>query len=297
MKQIDLKDYVLSGEGANGKSYDSLTEPEMMVKLYKKEYDTDAIFQEYELARKVYDLGVPSPEPGELVTDGERIGIRFRRIVGKRSFARAFSQEPERVEELSREFAAYCKRLHSMTCPPGYFPDARESFQKLLDADKVLSPAEKQRVHDFIWHRMPLCDTLLHGDMHFGNALTTLPKGEPLSAKHDVYFIDLGYFAYGCPLIDLGMTYMIGKFSDEEFLMHDMHFGNEIAGRAWEAFRQEYFFGPDCLAEKWFGPGADAQRVDEGLKPYVLLKLLLVEYNCGFMPPLYIDFCHSVFGD
>lgn len=302
MIKIDLKDYVLSGEGNNGQSYDSVSEPDIMVKLYKKGYDTDAILLEHELAAKVFGVGVPSPEPGELVTDGERIGIRFRRIAGKRSYARAISQEPDRVEEFARDFAVHCKELHAMECPDGLFPDAREGFQKLLDADKVLSPHQKEQARDFLWNRIPESRTLLHGDLHFGNALTTVPAGVPMAsatgkANGNFYFIDLGYFAYGCPLMDLGMTYLVCRLSDEEFLRHDMHFGRDLAARAWAAFREEYFFGPEKLARKWFGADEPLtpEKVDELMKPYAFLKLLLVEYNVGFLPPAYTDFFTTVF--
>jgi len=296
-KKINMAEYIESGEGANGSSYDSISDPDVMVKLYNKSYDKNAIVLEHELAKKVYELGVPSPEPGELVTDGERLGIRFRRIRGKRSYSRAFSMEPARVEELSREFARECKAFHSIECPEGLFPDARDSFQMLLDADKVLSPYQKERVSHFLWEEVPAATTLLHGDMHFGNALTTLPVGAPLSDPHEIYFIDLGYVTRGCPLMDLGMTYNICNLADEEFILHDMHFGRETAARAWAAFEDEYFFGPERLAEKWFGPGADTAAVIKGLEPYAFLKLLLVEYNLGFLPPNYEPFFKNVFPD
>jgi len=292
--KIDLNDYVVSGEGANGSSYDNIHDNTVMVKLYNPGYDVSTILVEHELSKKVYEIGVPSPEPGDLVTDGERIGIRFRRIMGKRSYSRAFSQEPERVPELAKEFARHCKQLHSTECPEGMFPDAKEVFLKLLDAEQVLDAGQKAAVRRFIIETVPDCRTALHGDMHFGNALTTLPQGAPLSEPHKFYFIDLGYFGYGFPLMDLGMTYNICKLADEAFILHDMHFGRETAEIAWKAFSEEYFFGPEKLGEKYFGPGVTDEIIDEKMKPYCLLKLLLVEYNVGFMPENYITFTKEV---
>ena len=94
METIDLKKYIRTGEGANGESYDSVEDPEVMVKIYNADYPTDTIFSELEVAKKVYSLGVPSPQPGEIITDGERIGIRFKKIIGKRSYSRAIADEP-----------------------------------------------------------------------------------------------------------------------------------------------------------------------------------------------------------
>ena len=82
--KINLNDYVRTGEGANGASFNHKTDPSIMMKLYFRNYEAAAL--ELELAKKVYALGIPTPEPGDLVTDGERAGIRFRRLIGNRSY-------------------------------------------------------------------------------------------------------------------------------------------------------------------------------------------------------------------
>lgn len=293
--KVDMSLYRKSGEGANGSSYDSLSDESVMLKMYNADYPTDTIFSEQEVARKVYDLGIPSPEPGEIVTDGERIGIKFRRVVGKRSYSRAFADEPERVEEYAREYARLCKKLHSTECPEGLFPEAKPQFLHLLEADTAFTPEEKAVMEAFI-RNVPDCGTAIHGDMHFGNALTTLPKGAPITDPHDVLFIDLGYFARGCPLFDMGMMENICLICDEEFRVHDFHVTGELTAKVWRYFVDEYFFGPEALAEKWFGPGQTIESVTEAIYPYQAIKLLLVEYNIGFMPDHYIDFICQVFG-
>lgn len=285
MVTIDLKDYRQSGEGANGASYDSLTDPSIMVKLYNADYPVHTISSELEVARKVYDLGIPSPEPGELVTDGSRIGIRFRRIVGKRSYSRMLADEPERIDEYTREFARCCKRLHSVVCPQGVFPDAKEQFLDLLSKVNQ-SESIKRNMAEFI-KSVPDSVLALHGDMHIGNAISTLPKGQPLDSPHDVFFIDLGYFSCGCPLFDLGMMMNICLSADEEFRQHDFHLKGEFTREVWKIFAEEYFFGPEKLGEKWFGKGQTVESVTRLLNPYQCCKLLLVQYNLGFMPPHY----------
>ena len=94
---IDLNDYVRTGEGANGASYNHKTDPNIMMKMYFRNFEAAAL--ELELAKKVYALGIPTPEPGDLVTDGERMGIRFKRIEGKKSYSRACGDNPEKAEE------------------------------------------------------------------------------------------------------------------------------------------------------------------------------------------------------
>lgn len=289
-KPIDLSEYRHSGEGANGASYDSLTDPSVMMKLYNPGYDVEAVLTEYDIARKVFDLGVPSPEPGELVTDGERVGIRFRRIQGKRSFSRIFADEPGRTEEFARLFARKCRELHSLQCPEGLFPEAKEQFHYLLGQVKGLTGEHKKWLAAKI-DATPDCTTALHGDMHFGNIISTLPAGAPLSTPHEIYFIDLGYFARGCPLFDLGMLMSIAWFSTPDFVLHDMHITQEHAARVAEFFLDEYFFkipDPDGLpdhATRWFGPGQTLESVKKALVPYYCIKSLLIGYNIGQMLP------------
>lgn len=287
--------YVKSGEGANGSSYDKIGDPDVMVKMYNAEYDRQSIIDEVEVAGKVYGIGVKSPEPGELVTDGERLGIRFRRIVGKRSFSRMLADEPLRADEFAREFARNCKMLHATECPDGLFPDAKQQFLDLLAADKAFTPGEQKVIADFI-KNVPSATTAIHGDMHIGNLISTLPAGAPMDTPHDVYFIDLGYFAKGCPLFDLGMMMNICLIADEEFRFHDFHVHRDITEKVWDSFVDEYFFGPEQLGRKWFGPDASVESVNAGLKPFCAVKMLLVEYNLGFMPPHYEAFVRNTFG-
>ena len=76
---VDMADYEYAGEGANGVSYNHRSDPDVMLKLYhpgKIQQPLDEML----IARKVFAAGIPTPEPGDYVTDGIRYGIRFRRI-------------------------------------------------------------------------------------------------------------------------------------------------------------------------------------------------------------------------
>ncbi len=77
--RIDLADYEYAGEGANGVSYNHRSDPDMMLKPDRSGRFTQPL-DELRIARKVFEAGIPTPEPGDYVTDGERYGVRFRRI-------------------------------------------------------------------------------------------------------------------------------------------------------------------------------------------------------------------------
>ncbi|MBQ5416521.1 MAG: hypothetical protein IIU23_04950, partial [Bacteroidales bacterium] len=67
-----MEDYVLSGGGANGESFIKKSDPSVLLKLYfpgKVQQPLDEMM----LSRKVYQAGIPVPEPGEyVVTDDGR---------------------------------------------------------------------------------------------------------------------------------------------------------------------------------------------------------------------------------
>ena len=87
---IDLSDYEAVGEGANGISLNHRTDPHILLKLYNEGKFRQS-YDEWVLSKRVYETGIPTPEPGDFVTDGKRFGLRLHRIQGKKSFARANS--------------------------------------------------------------------------------------------------------------------------------------------------------------------------------------------------------------
>ena len=257
-KLIDLNDYIRTGEGANGASYNHKSDPNIMMKMYFRNFEAAA--QELELAQKVYALGIPTPEPGDLVTDGERMGIRFRRLIGKRSYSRACGDEPERAEEYGREFAQLCKKLHSIHVDTTQFENVKDRLYRLLDQNPDFTAEQKAKLRAFI-AAAPDTDTAIHGDLQFGNAIFTEQNG-----VRTPYFIDLGDFCYGYPMFDIGMVYLCCCLNNEEWTMEVNHMTNATAARFWDGFAAEYF-----------GADADMEAVMKEVKIYAGLKTLIVE--------------------
>jgi uncharacterized protein (TIGR02172 family) len=167
---IDLKDYELSGGGKLGESYIKKDDPDVLLKLYSTDLEKMGL-DEYEKACKVYNLGLPCPEPGQLVrTADNRVAIQFKRIHGKLSYARALSIHPENIEQYAAEFAAVCKKLHSTTPPPGLFPTFKDQSSQYIRENPFLTDEERSGILHFI-DSQPDADTALHGDLHIGNVI------------------------------------------------------------------------------------------------------------------------------
>ena len=64
--RISMDDFVLTGGGANGESYDHKTDPNLMLKLYLPGKIEQPLY-ELQMARKVYEMGIPTPKPGDYV--------------------------------------------------------------------------------------------------------------------------------------------------------------------------------------------------------------------------------------
>ena len=253
--KINLEDYVHAGEGANGESFNHRTDPDIMMKLYNPG-KVQQPYDEMLMARKVYELGIPTPEPGEYVTDGVRYGIRFRRIVGKVSYSRATADHPENVERYAAEFAEMCKKLHAVHVDTTQFENVKDRYYRLLAENPFFSPAQKDAIGKFIADA-PDTDTAIHGDLQYSNAIFVGDKR---------YFIDLGDFCYGYNLFDVGMVYLCCCLSGEDFIREVFHLPLDLAAKFWEYFVPVYF-----------GPGMSVKEATEMIAPYAGIKTLIVE--------------------
>lgn len=254
--KINLDDYTLFGGGANGESYDHKSDPDIMLKLYfpgKIQQPLDEIT----LARKVYDMGIPTPEPGDYVVTGDgRYGIRFRRIRDKKSYSRATGDNPQLVGQYAREFAGMCLQLHSVHVDTTQFESVKDRYYRLLADNPFFSTTQKDRIGRFI-SDAPDTDTAIHGDLQYSNAIF---------AGSDRYFIDLGDFCYGYNMFDLGMVYLCCCLSEESFIQETFHMPKSLAIEFWKNFAPAYF-----------GTDRPLKDIEEEIRPYAGLKTLIVE--------------------
>lgn len=256
-RKISLDDFVLFGGGANGESYDCKYDKDLMLKLYFPGKITQPL-DEMKMARKVFETGIPTPEPGEyVVTEDGRYGILFRRIAGKKSFSRATADEPERLEEFAATFAHMCRELHATKVDTTQFENVKDRYYRLLGENPFFSPVEKEKLSKFIADT-PDEDTAVHGDLQFSNGIFT-PDGMK-------YFIDLGDFCWGNHLFDVAMVYLSCCLSSEEFILPTFHMPKSLSVKFWEAFVPEYF-----------GKGVSPKEAEALIGPYAGLKTLIIE--------------------
>lgn len=252
--KIDLADYERSGEGFNAESYNHKG-GHTMIKLYAESVSPELPLRELRTAMNVFRMGLPTPMPGRFVTDGKRYGCEFSRVVDKKSFARAISENPDSMERFATEFARMCKQLHSTVCNPAVFPSAVDMSCKAVEKATIFSEDEKKKVLDFV-KSVPSATTCLHGDLHIGNIL---------DSSFGNLWIDLADFSYGNPLFDFGMMYLVCRCNPDDLTKKLYHIDNEAMLRFWKLFACEYFGAdtPEKFAE-----------IENRIRPFAALKML-----------------------
>ena len=235
---IDLNDYVQTGEGGTALTYTHKTRP-TMAKLFNPGNEAELAKKEFLTARAVFEMGIPTPEPLQLVTDGQRQGVEYELIRNKRSFTRIISQEPERLKEISLAFARMARELHDIKANTLRFTSIKETLRRFYQekGDRV-TEEYKERALNFI-DKSPDADTCLHGDLHIGNVITDGQRN---------LWIDLSQFSYGEPEWDLGWMWTICNRMDGKRTDFILHVTPETLKAHWNIFLAAYLGTDDKAA-------------------------------------------------
>ena len=261
---IDLNDYIQTGEGGTALSY-SHKDGKSLAKLFSPGVGSDTAVREFLVNKIVYEMGLSTPKPIRLVTDGTRFGAEYELIHGKRSFTRIISQEPEQLEPLSIQFAHLARELHSKPADTTQLPSMKELVRAEILRYKLL-PDDIREKALLTLDRFPEVTTCLHGDLHIGNIIT--------DGKRNLW-IDVGDFAYGAPEWDLGMLYYSSHFLTEQRCDSIFHLTPEVLKEHWEIFARAYY---DLGRED----EALLREKEQALFPYISLKLIYVISKFGY---------------
>jgi len=229
VQRINLNDYVQTGEGGTAVAY-THKDGKTLAKLYKPGFEADRAREEFLTARTVFELGIPTPEPYRLLTDGECNGAEYELIKGKRSFARIISQEPERLEEISLTFARMAKELHAIEADTTRLQSMKERMRRFYQETDVVPEEYKQKALRFI-EQVPEAKTCIHGDLQIGNIIT--------DGKRTLW-IDVGEFGYGVPEWDLGMLWTMANRMDSQRAEELFHITHEVFLAHWNIFFPAY---------------------------------------------------------
>ena len=261
---IDMREWEESGDGYTAISYNH-RDGRRMMKLYAPFIPREDILDELTRAWNVASLGITTPWAYRLVTDGERTGIEFQRIVGKESFARAISRRPHELEHYARLFAQECLRLHHLSCCRQIFGTATDTAIRNVAMSTALTAQQRDTV--LAWLRqLPVQHTCLHGDLHIGNIITDGTLN---------YWIDLEDFTTGMPLFDLGSIYLQTCLLPPDLILHLYHIPADQARAVWHIVVDTYFQGRYTV-----------QEVEQAVRPFAALVLIKFASRRSLEAPL-----------
>lgn len=253
-QQINLKDYFQSGEGGQALTY-IRKDGSAMAKMFQFGLGSETVEREFRISRAAYEAGIPCPRPIRLVTDGKCFGAEYEVVANKRSFTRIISEEPQRLEALTRKFAGLGKQLHSMPADTDVFPDMKEVIRPWIEKSACISEPLRGRLLTVL-DSIPAPKTCLHGDFHIGNIITDGEKD---------YWIDLGDFAWGAPEWDLSMNFFLANYLSPENMDILFHLDPATFRRHWELLVKSYY-GIQTLVEQ--------RACEKNLLKYTALKLM-----------------------
>ncbi|MBP3257852.1 MAG: TIGR02172 family protein [Bacteroidales bacterium] len=264
-EHINIGDYTYLGEGGQGKAYRHNTE-KRLAKLFNKGYDADFAIAEFNASRAAFGLGVATPEPYRLITDGDRVGTEYELIENKRSFCRIISEEPSRLEEISHQFAHESKWLHALKADSSVLPSMKRRMQEFYSKPGVAPEYFRLKVLQYL-EKIPDTHTFLHGDLQIGNIITDGRR---------TLWIDIGQCAYGAPEWDMGLCWRISNIQNEQMLDHLFHLTPELMQRHWAVMAQEYY-------------GISADMLPQAIKrlePYSAIKGAYMSYLANNGTPI-----------
>ena len=232
-KHINLQEWESFGGGGFGESFYNKKDDSVILKLNKTSVSAGKAQEEFRRSRAVYDMGIPSAEPYAFVTDGERYGMIVQRIRGKESFGRILADHPERLEELAGITAEYAKALHATPCDTEVFDSTSRSTREMIAGCQALPEEIRERVLGYIDELEP-ATTCLHGDINPCNIIT---------ADGKIFWIDLGDFGYGDPLLDFSIMEHMSHLVPNPLIRHLFHVDRKMLRRYYESFGKQYF-GP-----------------------------------------------------
>lgn len=264
-ERINLDDYIQTGEGGTAITYSS-KDGKTLAKLYNPGFEADRARAEFLTSRTVFGLGIPTPEPYRLVTDGERFGAEYELIKDKRSFARIISQEPGRLEEISVTFARLARELHAKQADTTRLHSYKQVLKRFYLEKEMVPEDYRQRALNFI-EQVPDATTCVLGDLHIGNIITDGKR---------ILWIDLGEFAYGVPEWDLGIYWRMTHMTDARQADYLVHLTPETLAAHWDIFYPAYL------------GTTDPKRIEEAtrrLLPYFAVKVPYV-YDMAFQKHL-----------
>ena len=234
MREVSVEGCEVIGHGFYGTVY--RIDPDTIVKVYSSPEYLTLIENERKMSRMAFVKGIPTAISYDIVKVGDSYGSVFE-LLKSQTMNDWLLAEPERADEITREFVGLMKKVHAVSLNPGELPSAREKWlryvEKIHQLGHITDP-QAVRLTELLT-AVPESGTVIHGDLHMKNIM--MADGEPV-------LIDMDTLAQGDPVFDLQAVYVTYKEFEEDrpgdtqsFLGIDA----DTADRIWRKTLEYYF--------------------------------------------------------
>jgi uncharacterized protein (TIGR02172 family) len=167
-----------------------------VLKLYRNWCPSDWVDYEARIARAVYEAGVPSPKPGDIVEVDGRRGLLYERLEGI-SMVQDLKARPWTLFKHARAFAELQYKIHEKSTIG--LPSYKDRLRYDIDETSQFTE-ELRREVCLVLDQLPDSQNICHGDYHPENILIT---------KNGPVVIDWMTACSGSPWADVARTSLI----------------------------------------------------------------------------------------
>lgn len=239
MREFSVEGCELVGRGAIGTVY--RVDEDTIVKVYEIPDAIPMIENEQKRAKQAFLKGIPTAISYDIVKVGDKYGSVFE-LIKASTFNDLMVNEPEKRDELIRQYAGLMHQIHATEAEKGELPEAKTVFLSYLEQIKdVLGGELYEALHARI-SGMKENLHLIHGDIQMKNVM--MSDGEPL-------LIDMDTLSTGDPVFDLMgvyLTYVQFGEDDPENTMEFLGLPQDVCANIWEKTIAYYFEG--CTPEE-----------------------------------------------
>jgi len=229
-------------------------EPGKVIKLFHTWANREMVAFEQRMAQTVHAAGVASPAVGEIVTQGDRLGLVYERVDAT-TLLDILLKRLWQAKQLARQMADLHLSMHACQVPG--LPRMRDRLRAKIQAARPLPESLRKQALTAL-DELPEGSAVCHGDFHPGNVLVT---------ERGLMAIDWTDASSGHPLGDIARSQLLivnGELPGSPILAALV---NLIRRTFYDAYRERYFArSPYDAAEvgEWL-PVVAAARLEEGI--------------------------------
>ncbi len=201
LKRVSVNGLELIGKGKCGNVY-TLSE-DSIIKTFHSFVKPEEVEKERDNAKRMHDMGVPTPDVFDIVMTEEGLGLIYERVAAP-SLEKLMREDTDRMPEYAYRFGKLGRHVHSIKAKDLGFVTAKQDYLKRLSAsrERICRLCGEQAYDEVVElvKAIPDAEGVVHGDFHPDNVLVKDGK---------LILIDMADVMTGHPIFDLLGLYFL----------------------------------------------------------------------------------------